>query len=45
MDLGHFIPAGIRIDQDCNVDHDFPKALQKPMEEYVDAFLYLGPRI
>jgi hypothetical protein len=43
LDLGHFIPAGIRIDQDCNVHHDFPEALQKPMEEYVDAFLYLGP--
>jgi hypothetical protein len=44
FDLGHFIPPGIRIDQDCNVHHDFPKALQKPMEEYVDAFLYLGPQ-
>jgi len=26
------------------VHHDFPKALQKPMEELVDAFLYLGPQ-
>ena len=43
FDLGHFIPPGVIIDQDCNVHHDFPKALQKPMEEYVDAFLYLGP--
>ena len=24
--------------------HEFPKALQKPMEELVDAFLYLGPQ-
>ena len=24
--------------------HDFPKALQKPMEDFVDAFLYLGPQ-
>ena len=24
--------------------HDFPKALQKPIEELVDAFLYLGPQ-
>jgi hypothetical protein len=44
LDLGHFIPPGIRMDQDCNVHHDFPKALQKPMEEFVDAFLYLGPQ-
>jgi hypothetical protein len=44
LDLGHFIPPGIRIDQDCNVHHEFPKALQKAMEDYVDAFLYLGPQ-
>ncbi len=44
LDLGHFIPPGTRIDQDCNVHHDFPKALQRPMEELVDAFLYLGPQ-
>jgi hypothetical protein len=42
--LDHFIPPGTRIDQDCNVHHDFPEALQKPMEELVDAFLYLGPQ-
>jgi hypothetical protein len=44
LDLDHFIPPGTRIDQDCNVHHDFPKALQKSMEELVDAFLYLGPQ-
>jgi hypothetical protein len=44
LDLGHFIPPGIRIDQDCNVHRDLPKALQKPMEDFVDAFLYLGPQ-
>ncbi len=44
LDLGHFIPPGTRIDQDCAVHHDFPKALQQPMEELVDAFLYLGPQ-
>jgi hypothetical protein len=44
LELGHFIPPGARIDQDCNVHHDFPKALQKPIEELVDAFLYLGPQ-
>jgi hypothetical protein len=44
LDLSHFIPPGTRMDQDCNVHHDFPKALQKPMEEFIDAFLYLGPQ-
>src|SRR6266496_860360 len=44
LDLGHFIPPGTRIDQDCNVHRDFPKTLQKPMEELVDGFLYLGPQ-
>lgn len=44
LSLDHFIPPGTRIDQDCNAHHDFPKALQKPMEELVDAFLYLGPQ-
>ena len=44
LDLDHFIPPGTIIDHDCNVHHDFPKALQKPMEEFVDAFLYLGPQ-
>jgi hypothetical protein len=44
LDLSHFIPPGTRIDQDCNVHHEFPKALQRPMEDYVDAFLYLGPQ-
>lgn len=44
LDLSHFIPPGTRLDQDCNVHHDFPKALQKPMENFVDAFLYLGPQ-
>lgn len=43
LDLSHFIPPGNTIDQDCQVHHDFPKALQKPMEEFIDAFLYLGP--
>jgi len=30
LDLGLFIPPGTRIDQDCNVHHEFPKALQNP---------------
>ena len=44
LDLAHFIPPGIRIDQDCIAHHEHPKALQKPIEELVDAFLYLGPQ-
>ena len=32
------------VDQDCNFHHAFPKRLQKPMEDLVDAFLYLGPQ-
>jgi hypothetical protein len=44
LDLGHFIPPPTRIDQDCKVHHEFPKVLQKPMEDLVDAFLYLGPQ-
>jgi hypothetical protein len=43
LDLSHFIPPPNSVDQDCNVHHDFPKVLQKPMEQLVDAFLYLGP--
>jgi len=44
LDLGHFLPPPTLIDQDCNVHNDFPKHLQKPMEDLVDAFLYLGPK-
>src|SRR5271170_5395588 len=45
MDLGHFIPPAIRIDEkDCQVHNEFPKVLQKPMEDLIDAFLYLGPQ-
>jgi hypothetical protein len=44
-DLGHFIPPAIRIDEkDCQVHNEFPKVLQKPMEDLIDAFLYLGPQ-
>ena len=32
------------IDKDCNVHNEFPKNLQKPMADLVDAFLYLGPQ-
>jgi hypothetical protein len=29
---------------DLNLYTEFPKSLQKPMEDLVDAFLYLGPQ-
>jgi hypothetical protein len=45
LDLGHFIPPPIHIDEkDCEVHNEFPKTLQKPMEDLIDAFLYLGPQ-
>jgi hypothetical protein len=43
MDISRFIPPGTRIGQDCTIHRDFPKVFQKPMENLVDAFLYLGP--
>lgn len=44
LDLSHFLPPATRIDQDCNVHREFPKALQKPMGDLADAFLYFGPQ-
>jgi hypothetical protein len=44
LDISHFLPEPTRIDQDCNVHHEFPPMLQKPMEDLVDGFLYLGPQ-
>jgi hypothetical protein len=45
LDLGHFLPNPMSIDEDCNVHKvEFPKSLQKPMEDLVDALLYLGPQ-
>lgn len=35
--------GGLRI-IDCKVQHVFPPELQRPVEQLVDAFLYLGPR-
>jgi hypothetical protein len=43
LDLSHFLPPPTRITEDCTVHNEFPKHLQKPMEDLVDAFLYLGP--
>lgn len=45
LDLGHFFPPPTTIhEEDCSVHRDFPKRLQKPMADLVDAFLYLGPQ-
>jgi hypothetical protein len=44
MDLTHFLPSQIVIDKDCTVHMVFPKELQKPWADLVDAFLYLGPQ-
>jgi hypothetical protein len=44
LNLSHFLPPPTRIDQECAVHNDFPKHLQEPMEDLVDAFLYLGPQ-
>jgi hypothetical protein len=44
LDISHFLPPGMLVDQDCNFHHEFPPMLQKPMEDLVDAFLYLGPQ-
>ena len=43
LDLTHFFPPPVMFDDDCKVTTEFPKEVQKPVEELVDAFLYLGP--
>ncbi len=42
--FNQFGTAQMSIDKDCTVHYLFPKEPQKPMEEFVDAFLYLGPQ-
>jgi hypothetical protein len=44
LDLTHFFAPHLMMDKDCNLHNGFPKEVQKPMEELVDAFLYLGPQ-
>ncbi len=44
LGLGNFFPPTIWTDKDCNVHNEFPKNEQKPMEDLVDTFLYLGPQ-
>jgi hypothetical protein len=43
LDLSHFFPPPIFVDENCDVHNEFPESLRKPMEDSVDAFLYLGP--
>ncbi len=43
LGLEHFLEAPIFFDMNCKVRNEFPKKLQRPMAELVDAFLYLGP--
>jgi hypothetical protein len=43
LDLRYFYPPPISMDAECHVHNDYSKELQKPMEDLVDAFLYLNP--
>lgn len=43
LDISQFFSPLIMVDKDCNVTNGFPKEVQKPMGELVDAFLYVGP--
>jgi hypothetical protein len=43
LGLDSFFPPPLFIDKNCNATSEFPKFLQKPMGELVDAILYLGP--
>jgi len=42
--FSQFAPAQMTIDKDCTVHYLFPKEPQKPVEDFVDAFLYVGPQ-
>jgi len=44
LDLSEFLPPGLSIDGDCNVRIVVLKSMQRPMEDFVDAFLYFGPQ-
>jgi hypothetical protein len=44
LDLSQFLPPGLSIDGDCNVRIVISKSMQRPMEDFVDAFLYFGPQ-
>ena len=42
--LSDIFPPPIMFDPNCKVQIAFPPKLQKPIEAFVDAFLYLGPQ-
>lgn len=44
LDIAQFFAPPFLMDKDCNLRNEFPEEVQKPMEELVDAFLYLGPQ-
>lgn len=44
LSLSEIFPPPINVDLDCKVQIAFPPELQKPLEAFVDAFLYLGPQ-
>ena len=44
LGLGKFLSPPFLIDPDCNVHNEFPRSLQKPVEDLFDAILYLGPQ-
>jgi hypothetical protein len=48
LSLSDIFPPGIWFDRDCKVQTGFlpkmQKQVQKPLEHFIDAFLYLGPR-
>jgi hypothetical protein len=44
LELAQFFPPGPQIDEECNICHEIPEEFHRPMEEAVDAFLYLGPQ-
>jgi hypothetical protein len=44
LGMAEFFAPPFLMDKDCNFHNEFPKEVQKPMEELVDAFLYVGPQ-
>ena len=44
LGLKSFLPPPYIMDQDCNPHNDFTGPLRKPVEELLDAVLYLGPQ-
>ena len=44
LNMAQFFAPPFLMDKDCNLHNEFPKEVQKSMEELVDAFLYIGPQ-